>query len=280
MPIEVMAVVLAGALLHAAWNALIRSSKDRTRDVVLVVTAAALLAAMALPFMPSPARASWPWLGASGAIHVAYFLLVAHAYRHAELSFAYPVMRGLAPVGSALVAVALLGESPALAGWLGVALICSGVVLMAGDSWRSGVLHGRALLFPLVTAATIVIYTVIDGTGARLSGHAAAYNGWLFVLTALPLLGWFLCRDGAATTSHLRRHWRRGLFGGFCTLGAYGLTLWAMTQAPIALVAALRETSVVFGVLIAALWLGEKVSAMRGLAIVLVLAGAVAIKLA
>lgn len=280
-----MAVVLAGALLHAAWNALIRNSPDRTRDVVLVVAAAALLAAVALPFLPMPAAASWPWLGASAVIHVAYFLMVAHTYRHAELSFAYPVMRGLAPAGSALVAVVLLGESPPLAGWLGIALICGGVVLMAGDSWRSGVLRGRALLFPALkfpvfTAATIVIYTVIDGTGARLSGHAAAYNGWLFVLTALPLLAWFLWRDGAATTTHLRRHWRRGLFGGFCTLGAYGLTLWAMTQAPIALVAALRETSVVFGVLIAALWLGEKVSTMRALAILLVLAGAVAIKLA
>lgn len=280
MPDQVMAAVLLGALLHAAWNALIRHSSDRTRDVVLVVAAAALLSLPALALLPLPAPPSWPWLAASGAIHVVYFLLVAHAYRHAELSFAYPLMRGLAPAGTAVLAALLLAESPPAAGWLGVALVCGGVLLMAGDSWRSGGLHGRALLFPLATAATIVVYTVIDGQGARLAGNAFAYNGWLFVLTALPLLLLFIARDGRATAAYLKRHWQRGLLGGFCTLASYGLALWAMTQAPIALVAALRETSVVFGTLIAAAWLHERVARLRWIAIGLVCAGAMAIRLA
>lgn len=277
---RVMAAVLLGALLHAAWNALLRHSSDRTRDVVLVVAAAALLSLPALALLPLTAPPSWPWLAASGAIHVVYFLLVAHAYRHAELSFAYPLMRGLAPAGTAVLAALLLAEWPPAAGWLGVALICGGVLLMAGDSWRSGGLHGRALLFPLATAGTVVIYTVIDGQGARLAGNAFAYNGWLFVLTALPLLLLFVARDGRATTAYLRLHWQRGLLGGFCTLASYGLALWAMTQAPIALVAALRETSVVFGALIAAVWLGERVARLRWIVIGLVCAGAMAIRLA
>jgi drug/metabolite transporter (DMT)-like permease len=277
---QVMAAVLLGALLHATWNALLRSSSDRTRDVVLVVAAAALLSLPALAFLPLPAQPSWPWLAASGAIHVVYFLLVAHAYRHAELSFAYPLMRGLAPAGTAALAALLLAEWPPAAGWLGVALICGGVLLMAGDSWRSGGLHGRALLFPLATAGTIVIYTVIDGQGARLAGNVFAYNGWLFVLVALPLLLLFIARDGRATATYLCRHWPRGLLGGFCTLASYGLALWAMSQAPIALVAALRETSVVFGALIAAVWLGERVARLRWIAIGLVCAGAMAIRLA
>jgi drug/metabolite transporter (DMT)-like permease len=272
--------VLASALLHAVWNALIRGGRDRSRDIVLVVAAAALLALPPLALLPPPAPASWPWLAASGAIHVVYFRLVAHAYRHAELSFAYPIMRGLAPAGTALLAALLLAESPPPAGWLGVALICGGVLLMAGDSWRSGLHRGRALLFPLAIAAAIMLYTVIDGQGARLAGSAFAYNGWLFVLTALPLTLLFVAQDGRATAAYLRWHWRRGLFGGFCTLASYGLALWAMTRAPIALVAALRETAVVFGALIAALWLGERITGPRWLAIGLVCAGAMAIKLA
>ena len=279
MPLDVMLAVLLGALLHASWNALIRSSTDRTLDTVLVVAGAAVIAAVALPFTPTPAAASWPFLIASGLIHVVYFMLVALSYRHGELSFAYPIMRGSAPVVSAIAAALLLAESPSTGGWLGMLLISGGVMLLAGDSWRSGAFQGRAARFALATAASIVVYTLVDGVGARLSGHAAAYTGWVFVLTAIPLVMIFLVRDGASTRAYCRQHWRRGLFGGVCTLGAYGLALWAMTRAPIALVAALRETSVIFGALLAVLLLGERLSRTRWAAIAIVTAGAVSIKL-
>jgi drug/metabolite transporter (DMT)-like permease len=279
MPLDVMLAVLLGALLHASWNALIRGSTDRTLDTVVVVAGAAVIAAVALPFTPTPAAASWPFLIASGLIHVVYFMLVALSYRHGELSFAYPIMRGSAPVVSAIAAALLLAESPSTGGWLGVLLISGGVMLLAGDSWRSGAFQGRAAIFALATAASIVVYTLVDGVGARLSGHAAAYTGWVFVLTAIPLMMIFLARDGASTRAYCRQHWRRGLFGGFCTLGAYGLALWAITRAPIALVAALRETSVIFGALLAFLLLGERLSRTRWAAIAIVTAGAIAIKL-
>lgn len=279
MSFEVMLAVLLGALLHASWNALIRGSTDRTLDTVLVVAGAAVIAAVALPFAPAPAAASRPFLIASGLIHVVYFMLVALSYRHGELSFAYPIMRGSAPVVSAVAAALLLAESPSSGGWLGVLLISGGVMLLAADSWRSGAFQGRAATFALATAGSIVVYTLVDGVGARLSGHAAAYTGWVFVLTAIPLVMIFLVRDGASTRAYCRQHWRRGLFGGLCTLGAYGLALWAMTRAPIALVAALRETSVIFGALLAILLLGERLSRTRWTAIAIVTAGAVAIKL-
>ncbi len=279
MPPDVMLAVLLGALLHASWNALIRGSTDRTLDTVMVVAGAAVIAAVALPFTPTPSAASWPYLIASGLIHVVYFMLVALSYRHGELSFAYPIMRGSAPVVSAIAAALLLAESPPTGGWLGVLLISGGVMLLAGDSWRSGAFQGRAAIFALATAASIVVYTLVDGVGARLSGHAAAYTGWVFVLTAVPLVMIFLVRDGASTRAYCRQHWRRGLFGGVCTLGAYGLALWAMTRAPIALVAALRETSVIFGALLAVLLLGERLSRTRWAAIAIVTAGAIAIKL-
>lgn len=280
MAFDVMLAVLLGALLHAGWNALIRGSADRTLDTVLVATGGGMIAACALPFASLPAAASWPFLIASGVIHVVYFLLVALSYRHGELSFAYPIMRGSAPAVSAIAAALLLSEWPATGGWLGVLLISGGVMLLAGESWRAGAFHGRTALYALATAAVIVVYTLVDGVGARLSGHAFVYTGWVLVLTALPFTGIFLIRNGAATRAYLRRHWRRGLFGGACTLGSYALALWAMTQAPIALVAALRETSVVFGALLAATLLREHISRTRWAAILIVVAGAAAIKLA
>lgn len=280
MAIDVMLAVLLGALLHAVWNAMIRGSDNRTLDTVLVVAGAGVLMIAMLPFTPLPAPASWPYVIASGAIHVAYFLLVAMSYRHGELSFVYPIMRGSAPAASAIAAALLLTEVPAAGGWLGVALICGGVMLLAGDSWRTGSFHGRAALFAIGTAGVIVVYTLVDGIGVRLSDHAASYTGWVFLLTAMPLVTIFMVRNRTATTAYLRQHWRRGLFGGACTLASYALALWAMTRAPIALVAALRETAVIFGVLIAALVLRERITRIRYLSILVVSAGAAAIKLA
>lgn len=196
------------------------------------------------------------------------------------MSFVYPIMRGSAPAVSAIAAVLLLAEIPPAGGWLGVALICGGVMLLAGDSWRSGSFHGRAALFAIATAGVIVVYTLVDGIGVRLSDHAASYTGWVFLLTAIPLVMIFMLRDRTATTAYLQQHWRRGLFGGACTLASYALALWAMTQAPIALVAALRETAVIFGVLIAAIVLRERITRIRYLSILIVSAGAAAIKLA
>ncbi len=280
MTIDVMLAVLLGALLHAIWNAMIRGSSNRTLDTVLVVAGAGALMIAMLPFAPLPAPASWPYVIASGAIHVVYFLLVAMSYRHGEMSFVYPIMRGSAPAASAIAVALLLAEVPTAGGWLGVALICGGVMLLAGDSWRSGSFNNRAALFAIGTAGIIVVYTLVDGIGVRLSDHAASYTGWVFLLTAIPLLTIFLLRDRMVTTAYLRQHWRRGLVGGACTLASYALALWAMTRAPIALVAALRETAVIFGVLIAAIVLHERITRIRYLSILIVTAGAAAIKLA
>lgn len=280
MAIEVMLAVLLGALLHAVWNAMIRGSGNRTLDTVLVAAGAGALMICTLPFAPLPAPASWPYLLASGLIHVAYFLLVARSYRHGELSFVYPIMRGSAPALSAIAAALLLAEVPTAGGWLGVSLICGGVVLLAGDAWRKQAFNANAALFAVGTAGVIVVYTLVDGVGVRLSGHAASYTGWVFLLTSIPFVGIFLVRDRAATMTYLQQHWQRGLLGGACALASYALALWAMTRAPIALVAALRETSVVFAVLIAAIVLRERITRIRYLSILIVTAGAAAIKLA
>jgi drug/metabolite transporter (DMT)-like permease len=279
MTLDVMLVVLLSALLHAGWNALVRAAADKFLSTLVVVLGAGLLALPLLPWLALPAPASWPYLLASALIHVVYFTLVAWSYRHADLSLAYPVMRGTAPVLTALAAALLLGEMPAAGGWAGIALICLGVLALAGAAWRVAPRPGAALLPALANAVVIAAYTLIDGQGARLSGQAAGYTGWLFLLTAVLLLGLAWGWRGRRVLQQARARWRPGLLGGAGTLTAYGLVLWAMAQAPIALVAALRETSIVFAALIGALLLHERLHRSRLIALALICAGAVAIKL-
>jgi drug/metabolite transporter (DMT)-like permease len=279
MPLNVLLLVLFGALLHALWNALVRASGDKLHGTLLVVWGGGALAAVLLPFLPLPALASWPYLAASVLIHVLYFSLLAFSYRQAELSLAYPLMRGTAPALTALAAAVLLQESLSLGGWAGIALISAGVLLLAGGAWRAGMLPASTVAPALGNALVIACYTLVDGQGARLSAHAMSYNSWIFLLTAPAMLGVALALRGRAVVQQALPGWRMGLVGGACTLASYGLALWAMAQAPIASVAALRETSIVFAALLGLLFLKERISRLRYASIFLVCAGAVAIKL-
>ena len=273
-----MAVVLFSALLHAGWNALVRSSHDKFLASLHVVCGAAAIAAVLLPGLPLPAAASWPWLLASALIHVVYFTLVARAYHGAELGFAYPLMRGTAPALTALAAALLLGERPAPLGGLGIALICAGVLALAGRAWRGGASHPAAVLAALANAGVIALYTLVDGQGVRLSGHALSYTGWVFLLTAVPMLGTAALRGGRTLLQPPAGAWRTATLGGAGTLAAYSLVLWAMARAPIASVAALRETSIVFAALIGTLFLHERLGWLRLLASLAVCAGVVALR--
>ncbi len=278
MSLDVMAIMLFAAALHAGWNALVRASSQKFHDTVLIVLGAAVWTAFMLPTVPLPAVESRPYLAASVLIHVAYFTLVAFSYRSGELSFVYPLMRGSAPALSAVAAALLMNESPSPGGWAGVLLISCGILVLAGDSWHSGTFRAAPAMFALTNAGVIVAYTLVDGQGARLSGHAFSYTGWMFLLTAPLLLAVSAAGRGREVLQSIRRGWHRGLLGGACTLASYGLALWAMTRAPIALVAALRETSVVFAAIIAAAFLKEPITRFRYASIFIVCAGAVAIK--
>jgi drug/metabolite transporter (DMT)-like permease len=290
MSIQVMLLVLLGAFLHASWNAVVKSSRDKFLDIVLVTGGSALLSAFILPFLPVPAPASWAYAAASVVIHIGYFALVAAAYRAGDMSFAYPLMRGTAPLLVTIASGPLIGEYLSLGAWTGVLLISAGVLGMtvvhrepgadgtsAGGTSAAGM---RAASPALANAMVIAVYTVIDGAGVRLSGHAAAYTMWVFMLTALPLVAWAALRRGSDLAAHLRDRWHFALIGGACTLGAYVLALWAMTQAPVALVAALRETSILFGTALSALVLKERFGWTRHAAAAVVVSGAVILKLA
>jgi drug/metabolite transporter (DMT)-like permease len=276
MPTHVMLLVLLGALLHASWNAIVKSGGDKLHETGLIAGGASVVAICALPWLPLPAASSVPWLIASVVIHQLYYVLVASAYRAGEMGHTYPLMRGTSPLIVALASAPLLGETLTTSAWLGVALICGGILLLA--------LHRhappRATLIALANALVIALYTIVDGTGARLSGNSISFVFWLTFLSGLPLVGWLLLRDGPRFRRTARSRRGIGLIGGACSIGSYGLALWAMTQVPIATVAALRETSVLFAVAISMLVLREARGARRIVAAVLVVAGANTLKLA
>nr|WP_314634767.1 DMT family transporter [uncultured Janthinobacterium sp.] len=273
----VVAVVLFAALLHASWNAIVKSGKDTFLSTVLVSVGAALISLAVLPFVAAPDAASWPYLAASAVAQLAYYSLLAAAYKAGDMSHAYPLMRGSAPLIVALASWPLIGErlSPMQMG--AVACICAGILALyvAARTPATPKNTGRATAFALGNACVIASYTLIDGIGVRLSGAPAAYTMWIFVLNGTGLLLWTLLRRRAGLLAYAQTQWHLAAFGGFGTLASYGLALWAMTQAPVAAIAALRETSILFAIAIAALFLREKISPRRYLAIGLIAAGAI-----
>ncbi|SRR5258706_1246765 len=275
----VMTAVLFAALLHASWNAIVKSGNDKFLDTILVACGAAMVSAATLPFLPLPAAQSWPFLIASAVIHLAYFALVAAAYRTGDLSYTYPIMRGTAPLLTALVAGFFIAERLTAGGWGGILLISAGILLLAANQWRRGQFHLSQTLFALGNSAVICIYTLFDGIGTRLAGNSFSYVGWMLVLDGVMLAAFVFARHGEAVTRQLKARWHFGVGGGLCTWASYAIALWAMTKAPVALVAALRETSVIFGTVLAAAVLKEKFSNVRYAAAFLVCAGAVSLKM-
>lgn len=275
----IMLAVLGAAVLHAAWNALFKSSPDKALENVALALGRGVLALACVPWLPLPAPASWPWIAASVVVHVAYFWALAGAYRWGDLSFAYPVMRGGAPVLVALASATLFAEVLSGPQSAAVALICAGILAFAGSPRGDAPGARRAMLFAGGNAVVIATYTLIDAHGVRVSGAAVSYAMWFFVLNSLVQIALGVAGRGREMPGYLRRHWPRAALGGAFTLGSYGIALWAMSRAPVALVAAVRETSVIFAAAFGALFLGERLTLRRAGATAAVLAGLVALRL-
>jgi len=257
MTMSVTALVLLAALMHASWNALIKSSSDTTLNTALLVGAAGLICAPLLVFVPLPAAPSWPYLLASAVVHQFYFFLVGAAYRQGDLSVAYPLMRGTPPLIVACAGIFLLQDESSPWLWAGVVAISGGVLWLGGFPRMLRHANARSTVFALGNAVLIAAYTLIDALGVRVSGNAVSYGLWLFLLIAPPYVSIVIATRRAQVRSHLERYWGRTLLAGALSIGAYGIALWAMTRAPVAAVAALRETSVIFAALIGTLLLKE-----------------------
>ncbi|TNE35946.1 MAG: EamA family transporter [Alphaproteobacteria bacterium] len=258
----VFSLVLLAALLHASWNALIKLNDDRLVAMALLAGSTALITLFLIPFVNVPPARAWPYIGVTSFIHLGYMFFLVRAYEHGDYGQVYPIARGTAPLITALIGLVVLGERLSVLQWFSILLITGGIMSLAiGKDPKAFNKHGVA--YALATACFISAYTLVDATGARISGDVHGFAVWLFLLHGFPLF---------ALTAYLRRgrlavgikaHWKVGLAGGAMSFIAYWMVLWAMTQTHVAPVAALRETSVIFAALIAALALKEPLGKAR-----------------
>jgi drug/metabolite transporter (DMT)-like permease len=274
MAADVLALVLLAAAIHASWNTWLKLAGDRLVLMALMGAGWALFAACWVPFLPLPSAAAWPYLAISVAIHLSYTLVLVPAYRLIDLSVAYPMIRGTAPVLVTVISAAGLGEPVGTVGALAVLLVTAGVMTLGWSGSRG---RYRALLFGLGGGGLVAAYTLVDGLGSRLSGSIHAYAAWLFLLSGLPLLFVGLIVRRGAFVGLARPIAVRGMLAGVVASIAFWLVIWALSQAPMGLVAAARETSVVLVALSSGLLLREKVN---WVAIAAVFAGVVLIRLA
>ncbi len=278
MTIWVLAAVLGAAFLHALWNALIKLGTSKLTSMLiltLVQGGMGLLVALTRPF-PDPQV--WLWLLASGVFHAAYKLFLAFAYEQGDLSRVYPIARGAAPMLVLVISALLLPDVIAAWEYIGILVLGSGILLMARGVFSSG--ESRRLVpLALGSAMATAGYSLVDGLGARASGDAEAYVGWLFTLDAVFFTPVCIALRGKSVLRASGKVWAIGGLAATASYGAYAIAVWAMTVAPIALVAALRETSILFAVLIGWLVFGERMDKQKAVAAALIVAGVIVTRL-
>jgi drug/metabolite transporter (DMT)-like permease len=273
----VIFMVLSAAVMHAIWNAVVKVDGDRLMTMTVAIGTTGLLAPFLLLLGPSPAPESWPYIVASTVLNNIYFLFLIEAYRVGDLSHAYPLARGSAPLMVAIGAMVFGGERLGVGELAGIALVSGGTIsLIFGGGLQAG---WRPIVFPLLTGLMIATYTVIDGIGVRLSGSPWGYIGWLFILSPLPLSIIAIVRRGSGVFVFLRARWRRSVLAGVLSMASYGLAIWALTFAAMAHVSALRETSVIMAALIGSRVLGEAFGRKRIISATIVFIGVVTISL-
>lgn len=280
MDYTVFLAVLGAALLHAGWNAVLKSGADPFVTVTHLSLCSGVVALLCLPWVSVPVPAAWIWLALSAVIHTAYRLLLIQAYRTGDLVHVYPIARGAAPLITAIGTLLLIGESIGTAGFLGVGALSFGVFLMSIRGGRLATFDRRAVGFALGSAVATASYSLVDGIGARINGSGPSFALWMFVGNMLVMQAFALAVKGPAIYRTLPATWPTVLAGGLMSMLAYFIVIWAMTQAPIALVAALRETSVLFAGLISLLILKEPFTRWRAAAAVIIVMGVAMLRLA
>ncbi|ENO0609244.1 DMT family transporter [Yersinia enterocolitica] len=274
MSTEIFIAVLGAALLHASWNALVKFGTDRLVAISLMAIFSGVISLFGIFFVGLPSLNALPWLLLSVAFHSGYCLFLSKAYEQAEFGQIYPIARGVAPLLSALLSWLILSEIPRIMALFGAVILVSGVIMMTFDG-RHGPnkLNLRAIIYALITAIFTACYTLSDGAGSRASIEPLSYIFWLFMSNGIAMfvLLWIMHRN--RIFCEISQHWRHGIIGGAMQLLAYGIVIWAMKSTPIALVAALRETSVLFAMVISIWMLKEKPSILRLIASAIIMAG-------
>jgi drug/metabolite transporter (DMT)-like permease len=273
-----LAVILA-ALLHASWNLIVKMNLDRFLALFLIQTLMGGIGLGMVMVFPFPAAASWSFAIASGLLHTGYNLFLARSYQTGDLSQVYPIARGTAPLMTLIGSWALAGETVTPLTVIGILLLVAGIWATAIGK-KSIRLDGLTLFFALGTSVFVAAYTIVDGLGGRASGSASGYAGLVFVLDAIMLLITGMAWRGANIIRTVAPYWKSGLLGAAFSVAAYWIVIWAMSVAHIAAVAALRESSILFVMLMSVLVLKEKVTAGRMTGALLIVAGAAALRLA
>ncbi|MFD3491092.1 EamA family transporter [Streptomyces sp. NPDC058690] len=257
--------VLAAAITHASWNAIAHAIKDQLLSFTLISGGGALLGAVTACFVPLPAAEAWPYLVVSAVLHVAYMALLMRSFTLGDFGQMYPIARGTAPLVVTVLAAVFVGERPD--GWAtaGVAVACAGLVGVAlwGIRGSQARPHWPAITAALATGLAIAGYTTVDGVGVRASGTSLGYIAWLMILEGLAVPAYTLCRRRGQLAAQLRPFAARGLLGAALSVVAYGLVLWAQTKAPLAPIAALRESSIIVGAAIGSVFFKERFGAPR-----------------
>ena len=280
MTLTVFFAVLGAALMHAIWNAMVKVELDRFVAVTAMTVGMAATALPAASFVEFPAPVVWPWIIASVILHMGYKLFLIRAYQTGDLAQIYPLARGTAPLLITLGGIFLVSEVPGPVSIAGIGLLSAGTFLMSMRG-HAGLekLNRHAVFYALVTSVFIAGYTLSDGRGARTAASASSYAVWLFISDAGWSLILFVWLRGAARLKDVVAAWKPGLVTGALSGGAYWIAMWAMTKAPIATVAALRETSILFAMLISVTALGEKMTAWRAAAALAIIGGVIALRL-
>ena len=274
----VVGAVLFAALLHASWNALVKSSSDKALDTAVIHTLGSLVMLPAAFLVGWPPAEAWPFIIASVVIHIAYYVALTGAYKHGDLGLTYPLMRGTAPLLVALSAAFTLGETLSPLSWAGVLGVSCGVLALGLS--RHAMDSPRAVAYALSNAVIIAMYTVVDGLGVRQAGNALQYVVLLFVLDGWPFgLMVLWRRKPAVFWPYARMRAPLAAVGAAASLGSYGIALWAMTRAPVATVAALRETSVLFAALLGTWFLKEVFTVRRAVGTAAIVAGVMCLRL-
>lgn len=272
-------IVLLAALLHATWNALVKGGADKVTAMVAVVLGQAMFGALSLVFAPMPPLAAWPWLLIGVLLHLGYQLFLVSAYRFGDMTQVYPIARGVAPLLVAGVSALFLGITFTSMQLAAIALIALGIASISMVRSADGVFQGKAATLALITGGFIASYSLIDGIGARIAGTSLGFYGWLAALNGLLLAVLARFWRPGLTTRALRQP-RLLVLGGGASFMAYALVIYAFTQAPIALVTALRETSIVFALLIGVSFLKEPLNLLKVIATATTLAGAALLRFA
>ncbi|MCP1411808.1 EamA family transporter [Paenarthrobacter sp. A20] len=282
MTLTVTAAVLLAAVLHSVWNALAKAIPDRLASSTMIALAYLVSGIAGAAIFGVPLQQSWPFVLASAALQTCYLILLTTSYRHGDFSKVYPLARGLAVLLVTAVATTFLAEHLSLWQLAGVAVVAGSLLgLAVTGHGKEATTHRKGTLFAVLTGAAIAAYTLVDGVGVRQSGDPMAYISWLFLLQGLliPVVCWRMASDRRSFPRRVARYWKPGFIGGLVSMLAYGIVVWAQSLAPLALVSALRETSVLLAGVIGAVFFNERFSRLRlGLTVVAV-AGIAAIQL-